>query len=151
MINRDRVDNVTVHYVGNQTFTTKEEIQDQIHEAYFALLDISYWDQADILSSDEFLTMWHEIESSNRLHQLTVSLKLNERGLEDGNKASTDYVVAMCADMIGLDSLILDIDDTLVRIISMHETTLTAQSDLSQWCRYESLIFYFQIIHCFQC
>ena len=105
------------------------------HEAYYALLNISHWDQADIPALDEFLIMWHEIESSNRLHQLTVSLKLNERGLEDGNKASTDYVVAMCADMIGLDSLILDIDNTQVRIVSIHETTLTAKSELSEWCR----------------
>ena len=45
-------------------------------------------------------------------------------------------MVAICADEIGKDSLILQINETKVRIVGVHETPLSAKSDLQHWCRY---------------
>ena len=52
------------------------------------------------------------------------------------SKIPTDAVVAICADEIGKDSLILQINETKVRIVGVHETPLLATSDLPHWCRY---------------
>ena len=52
------------------------------------------------------------------------------------SKIPTDAVVAICADEIGKDSLILQINETKVRIVGVHETPLSANSDLQHWCRY---------------
>ena len=45
-------------------------------------------------------------------------------------------MVAICADEIGKDSLILQINETKVRIVGVHEEPLSANSDLQHWCRY---------------
>ena len=52
------------------------------------------------------------------------------------SKIPTDAVVAICADEIGKDSLILQINETKVRIVGVHEEPLSANSDLQHWCRY---------------
>ena len=80
--------------------------------------------------------MVEAIERANRVHKLHVTLTLNETSDLDSFRAPIDYVVAMCADMIGLDSLILQINETKVRIVGVHETPLSANSDLQHWCRY---------------
>ena len=98
------------------------------------LIKQGYWGELEYLN--ETNTMVAEIERSNRVHILHVTLTLNETSKLDPVTLPTDYVVAMCADMIGLDSLILQINETQVRIVGVHETTLMEKSDLRHWCRY---------------
>ena len=98
------------------------------------LIKQGYWGELEYLN--ETNTMVAEIERSNRVHILHVTLTLNETSKLDPVNIPTDYVVAMCADMIGLDSLILQINETQVRIVGVHETTLMEKSDLQHWCRY---------------
>lgn len=66
-------------------------------------------------------------------------MTLKESSEDDASKASIDYVVHQCAEMIGLDSLIFQLADNLtnVRIVSVHETTEASggPQSLADWCR----------------
>ena len=68
------------------------------------------------------------------VHEFQVSLRLDEIS-KPNNEGSIDSVVSMCADLIGRDKLNLNIDETLVRIVTIRETAIAEGSKLTHWCR----------------
>ncbi len=133
-ISKERISDVNVTYLGNLTFTTSEEVRDQIRQAYLGLLYNGHWGMEDIIHLNDTIHIIDQVEAANHVHKLNVELKLKES--EDFEAMTIDYIVHQCAEMIGLDSLSFNInEDTQLRIVSLHEETLSNSNQLMDWCR----------------
>ena len=134
-IQHSRISDLEVKYVKNQSSFTQNDIMEQILMAEGSLLGEGFWNIPDLITEEELDSLTNEILLYNHIHILEVSLTLNNTEYVVANKASVDNIVASCADMIGTGSLILPINGSQVKVVSMSETMLTDKSELQEWCR----------------
>ena len=130
----NRIYNVTVTHIGILNKTSKTEIANLIVDIEIALLNELYWN--DTIHYEKAQEMADEINEAVTVHELNVSLTLTETSNPtDSNDNSIDNIVSTCADLIGRDQLNLDIDGSLVRIVTIKETAITKESKITEWCR----------------
>ena len=129
---RSRVSNVTVKHIDLRNFTTNEELRNKIVEIQMILMDQGYWN--DTIEANKTMDIADGVEEEVTVHEFQVSLRLAETSTPN-SESSIDSVVSMCADLIGRDKLNLNIDETLVRIVTIRETAIAEGSKLTHWCR----------------
>ena len=113
---------------------SKTEIANMIVAIEIALLNELYWN--DTIHYEKAQEMADEINEAVTVHELNVSLTLAETpDPTDSNNSPIDNIVSTCADLIGRDQLNLDIDGSLVRIVTIRETAITKESKITEWCR----------------
>lgn len=134
MISPSRISNISVIYDGIKNFTTRNETINQIIVASLILLKEGYWEDTDLIHDEnEFTDMVNEIVESNKVHVLNVNFQLNETAADV--LMTTDRIVALIAELIGTDSLMIKVGLFDVRIVSVHEKTTAEKSELEAWCR----------------
>ena len=132
-ITEDRVSNVTVEHIDVKNTTSKTEIANMIVEIEKVMLNELCWNGT--IHYQKALDMADEITEDVTVHVLSVSLTLAETS-DFNDCTSIDNIVSSCAHLIGRDQLNLYIDGTQVRIVTIKETAITEESEITEWCRY---------------
>ena len=132
-IPEDRISNVTVEHIYVINKTSKTEIANMIVEIEKVMLNELCWNGT--IHYQKALDMADEITEDVTVHVLSVALTLAETD-DFKDHTSIDNIVSSCADLIGRDQLNLYINGTPVRIVTIKETAITEESEITEWCRY---------------
>ena len=133
LIPKGRISNVTVEHDRVINTTSKTEIANMIVEIEKVMLNELCWNGT--IHYQKALDMADEITEDVTVHVLSVALTLAETD-DFKDHTSIDNIVSSCADLIGRDQLNLYINGTPVRIVTIKETAITEESEITEWCRY---------------
>ena len=118
------------------------DIRNQTIDLMNILLNESVWNTDDLLHAEETLIMSEKVSETTTVFVFNVSLILKD----SQNATTSDYISAQSTEFIGMNKLTLNIGNLLIRIVSIHEQTITKDSDLVEWCRYVIILKYITYI-----